>query len=63
MQSRFCHTWRMLFIAAGKVPKKIGSELSLSAKTISTYHLRVLEKLKWINNSEIMRYVADRKLD
>jgi two-component system invasion response regulator UvrY len=53
----------MLLIAAGKVPKKIGSELSLSAKTISTYRLRVLEKLKLRNNAEIMRYVADHKLD
>ena len=52
----------MLFIAAGKVPKEIGSELSLSAKTISTYRLRVLEKLKLRNNAEIMRYVLERKL-
>ena len=52
----------MLLIAAGKVPKEIGSELSLSAKTISTYRSRVLEKLKLRNNAEIMRYVVERKL-
>ena len=45
----------MLLIAAGKVPKEIGSELSLSAKTISTYRSRILEKLKLRNNAEIMR--------
>src|ERR1700682_1942470 len=52
----------MLLIAAGRVPKEIGSQLSLSAKTISTYRSRVLEKLKLKNNAEIMRYVVDRKL-
>lgn len=52
----------MLLIAAGKVPKEIGQELSLSTKTISTYRSRILEKLKLRNNAEIMRYVMDRKL-
>ena len=52
----------MLLIAAGKVPKEIGSELSLSAKTISTYRSRILEKLKLRNNAEIIRYVLDRNL-
>jgi two-component system, NarL family, invasion response regulator UvrY len=52
----------MLLIAAGKMPKEIGSELSLSAKTVSTYRSRVLEKLKLRNNAEIMRYVVERKL-
>jgi two-component system invasion response regulator UvrY len=52
----------MLLIAAGKVPKEIGNELSLSAKTISTYRSRILEKLKLKNNAEIMRYVVERKL-
>ncbi len=52
----------MLLIAAGKVPKEIGDELSLSTKTISTYRSRILEKLNLRNNAEIMRYVMDRKL-
>jgi two-component system, NarL family, invasion response regulator UvrY len=52
----------MLLIAAGRVPKEIGQELSLSTKTISTYRSRILEKLKLRNNAEIMRYVLDRKL-
>ena len=52
----------MLLIAAGKVPKEIGNELSLSAKTISTYRSRILEKLRLRNNAQIMRYVLDRKL-
>ena len=52
----------MLLIAAGKAPKEIASELSLSAKTISTYRSRVLEKLRLKNNAEIMLYVVERKL-
>jgi two-component system, NarL family, invasion response regulator UvrY len=52
----------MLLIAAGKVPKEIGSELSLSAKTVSTYRSRVLEKLKLRNNAEVMRCVVERKV-
>jgi signal transduction histidine kinase len=42
--------------------EEIGSQLSLSAKTISTYRSRVLEKFKLKNNAEIMRCVMDRKL-
>ncbi|MBV8223742.1 MAG: response regulator transcription factor [Verrucomicrobia bacterium] len=52
----------MLMIAAGKVPKEIGDELSLSVKTVGTYRTRVLEKMKLKNNAEIMRYVVERGL-
>ena len=52
----------MLLIAAGKAPKEIASELSLSAKTISTYRSRILEKLHLKNNAEIMLYVVERKI-
>jgi two-component system, NarL family, invasion response regulator UvrY len=52
----------MLLIAAGKVPKEIGEELSLSVKTVGTYRARILEKLKLKNNAELMRYVVERRL-
>jgi two-component system, NarL family, invasion response regulator UvrY len=52
----------MLLIAAGKVPKEIGEELSLSAKTVGTYRARILEKLNLRNNAELMRYVLERGL-
>jgi two-component system invasion response regulator UvrY len=52
----------MLLIAAGKVPKEIGDELSLSVKTVGTYRARILEKLKLKNNAELMRYVVERRL-
>ena len=52
----------MLLIAAGKVPKEIGDELSLSVKTVGTYRTRILEKLKLKNNAELMRYLLERGL-
>jgi two-component system, NarL family, invasion response regulator UvrY len=43
-------------IAAGKTVTEIAEELSLSAKTISTYRTRVLEKLGVKNSAEIVQY-------
>jgi two-component system, NarL family, invasion response regulator UvrY len=52
----------MLLIAAGKAPKEIGDELSLSVKTVGTYRSRILEKMNLKNNAELMRYVLEREL-
>lgn len=46
----------MSWIASGKTVKEIAEELSLSAKTISTYRARVLEKLSVKNSAEIVQY-------
>jgi two-component system, NarL family, invasion response regulator UvrY len=43
-------------IASGKTVTEIAEELSLSAKTISTYRTRVLEKLGVKNSAEIVQY-------
>ncbi len=43
-------------IASGKTVTEIAGELSLSAKTISTYRTRVLEKLGVKNSAEIVGY-------
>jgi DNA-binding NarL/FixJ family response regulator len=45
-------------IAWGKTVTEIGEELSLSAKTISTYRARVLEKLGIKNSAEIVQYAV-----
>lgn len=45
----------LCIIAVGKTVSKIGEELALSVKTVSTYRARVLKKLNMKNNSEIMR--------
>ena len=43
-------------IAAGKTVTEIAGELSLSAKTISTYRARILEKLGVRNSAAIVQY-------
>ncbi len=43
-------------LAAGKAVKEIAAELSLSAKTVSTYRARVLEKLGLRSTVELARY-------
>jgi two-component system invasion response regulator UvrY len=46
----------MARIASGKTVTEIADELSLSAKTISTYRTRILEKLGVKNSAEIVQY-------
>jgi two-component system, NarL family, invasion response regulator UvrY len=45
-----------LRIARGSSVKEIGSQLSLSVKTISTYHIHILDKLKVRNDAELGEY-------
>jgi two-component system invasion response regulator UvrY len=52
----------MLMLASGKIQKEIAAELSLSAKTVSTYHTRILKKLGLKNDIEISRYAMQNKL-
>lgn len=52
----------MCRIASGKTVTEIAGELSLSAKTISTYRARILEKLGVKNSAEITRYAIQNGL-
>jgi two-component system invasion response regulator UvrY len=52
----------MLMIANGKSLKEIAAELSLSAKTVGTYHIRILQKMNLKNDIELTRYVVLNKL-
>lgn len=49
-------------IAAGKTVTEIAGELSLSAKTISTYRARILEKLGVRNSAAIVQYAIRNRL-
>jgi len=49
-------------IASGKMITDIARELSLSAKTISTYRSRILEKMGMKNNAELMHYAIQHRL-
>lgn len=52
----------MRLLAAGKTVTAIATELSLSAKTVSTYRTRILEKLDLRNSAEIIRYAFEHGL-
>lgn len=49
-------------IASGKTLKDIATELSLSIKTVGTYHIRVLQKMGMQSDVEITRYALQNKL-
>jgi DNA-binding NarL/FixJ family response regulator len=46
----------MCMIGSGKTVTEIAAELDLSVKTVSTYRVRILEKLNMKNNAEVTRY-------
>ena len=52
----------LLMIARGKSLKEIAAELSISAKTVGTYHIRVLRKMGLKNDIELTRYALLNKL-
>jgi DNA-binding NarL/FixJ family response regulator len=49
----------MMLIASGKAVSDIANDLNLSVSTVSTYRLRILDKLHLHNNAEILRYVFE----
>jgi two-component system invasion response regulator UvrY len=60
LSNREFQTFRLL--AAGKTIKEIGEELSLSVKTISTNRTRIMEKMGFTTNAEIIQYAIHHKL-
>jgi DNA-binding NarL/FixJ family response regulator len=50
----------MVSIASGKRMKQIADEISLSIKTVSTYHSRILQKLKLNNDAQLIRYAIEQ---
>lgn len=52
----------MCMIASGKTVKEIAGELFLSAKTVSTYRTRILEKMNMKNNAELIHYAIKQGL-
>jgi two-component system invasion response regulator UvrY len=49
-------------IASGKTISRIAEELHLGVTTVSTYRVRILEKLGLENNSELIRYALQNRL-
>lgn len=52
----------LCMIASGKRVKEIGEELSLSVKTIDTYHARILRKMRMENNAQLIHYAIKNAL-
>ena len=49
-------------LGAGKAIKAIANELALSPKTVSTYRTRILEKMKFAHNADLVRYALQHGL-
>jgi two-component system invasion response regulator UvrY len=52
----------MCLIASARTVSEIAERLSLSVKTVSTYRARILEKMSFKNNAELMQYVISNRL-
>ncbi|HEX9986469.1 MAG TPA: response regulator transcription factor [Thermoanaerobaculia bacterium] len=52
----------LCLIAAGKPPREIATELSVSVKTVATHRARLLEKMGFRNNAEIVHYAIEHAL-
>lgn len=53
----------LLLLSRGTALTSIGAQLHVSAKTVSTYRTRILEKLDLKTNADLTRYVIEQKLD
>src|SRR2546427_1791841 len=49
-------------IASGKTVSRVAEELSLSVKTVSTYRVRILEKMGMASNAELTHYAIKNQL-
>jgi two-component system invasion response regulator UvrY len=49
-------------LGSGKTVSEIAAALSLSVKTVSTYRIRLLDKLQMRSNAELMRYAIENRL-
>jgi DNA-binding NarL/FixJ family response regulator len=52
----------LVLLAQGKGITQIAGELDLSPKTVSTYRLRVLQKLGMETNADLVRFAIDNQL-
>lgn len=52
----------MIKLANGKSLQKIGDELFISDKTVSTYRSRIMTKMELNKNAELTRYCIENKL-
>ena len=49
-------------LGAGRTVKEVASALDLSPKTVSTYRARLMEKMQFATNADLVRYSAEHGL-
>jgi DNA-binding NarL/FixJ family response regulator len=49
-------------LGAGRTVKEVAASLGLSPKTVSTYRVRLMEKLGFATNADLVRYTAEHGL-
>jgi DNA-binding NarL/FixJ family response regulator len=49
-------------LGAGRTVKEVAAALGLSPKTVSTYRTRLMEKLSFATNADLVRYSAEHGL-
>ncbi|HMI30777.1 MAG TPA: response regulator transcription factor [Candidatus Limnocylindrales bacterium] len=49
-------------LAAGLTVKRVAERLNLSAQTVSTHRVRILDKMKMESNADLVRYAAQHHL-
>jgi DNA-binding NarL/FixJ family response regulator len=49
-------------LGAGRTVKEVATSLGLSPKTVSTYRTRLMEKLRFVTNADLVRYSAEHGL-
>lgn len=52
----------LCLIAAGKPPREIAAELNVSVKTVATHRARLLVKMGFKNNAQLVQYAVDHGL-
>jgi DNA-binding NarL/FixJ family response regulator len=52
----------LCLIAAGKPPREIAAELNVSVKTVATHRARLLAKMGFKNNAQVVQYAIDNGL-
>lgn len=52
----------MIMFAQGMGINAIANELAISNKTVSTHKARLMEKMQFSTNVEIVKYVVSKKL-
>lgn len=52
----------MKMIAEGKTPKIISEALNISPRTVSTYRVRIFQKMHFKTNAEAVRYCIENKI-